>query len=199
MFIKSNPLLGITYLLVLFIASFTGNAQNFKDTFTGAEIPVIGTLSTQNATVNTAATDVNPQTYIALKVKDNTEPYTRYKFSLALQITPVLANGALASTSKDITLSVENNYEEVSSNVIDIAHYISNNSYGVNIVVLGNTFENSQGNVSNNTSIPNNIELEIAFHTERYQELTQEAPIIQNHGKVNGNRDLRIQWRCKIL
>ncbi|MEP4780045.1 MAG: 3-coathanger stack domain-containing protein, partial [Algibacter sp.] len=185
----------IKALILFLIVSFNTYAQNFQDEFIGSQI-TLGALITEITSEVSETTDVNPYTYLSLSIKGDTAPYTTYKFSLTLQVTPILPDGTLDATSQDITLEVENNLTSgIIGNIIDQKQFILNNSYGANVVVSSFTFEDIENGVTtNDTSIPENIVLHVGFKTERYYELPQASPAIVDHVEANENTELQINW-----
>ena len=180
-------------VVLLFFSTYFTQAQDFEDPFTGSEIT--GALTTNSSSAVVGATDVNPHTYLSLSIKEDTAPFTAYKFSLTLQVTPILANGTPDTNSQDITLEVENNLASGVGNIVDLKQYIINDSYGANVLVLSNTFEDTEtGTVTNNAAVPDNVILTVGFNTERYFELPETAPEVLAHELLNDETELKINW-----
>ncbi|MDO5971995.1 GH-E family nuclease [Flavivirga aquimarina] len=192
MFTKVKTSLSIKVAVFLFFGFYFAQAQDFKDTFTGAEIT--GALTTNSSSALAESTDVNPYTYLSLSIKEDTAPFTAYKFSITLEVTPILSDGTPDTSSQEITLEVENNLAAGIGNVVDFTQYIINDRYGVNVLVLSNTFEDIETDtVTNDAPVPDNIVLEVGFNTKRYFELPEAAPAIQAH-TVNSDNELEINW-----
>jgi len=193
MFTTLNKLLCVKGLIVLFAFSFQTYAQNFQDEFTGPEI-TLGPLSTTTSSALSGTTDVSPYTYISLGIQNNAAPYTAYEFSLTLQVTPILSDGTPATSSYTISLEVENNLSAGSGDVVDKQQHVIENTYGANVEVLGNIFEDVQAGSGPqpNAQVPNNIVLTVGFNTTRYYELSQAAPT--NVTSTQLNNELTVSW-----
>ena len=193
MYLKKIKSLYIKVTILVFLSGFTIQAQNFKDAFVGPVQIVNGALITNTAAEVTGTTDVNPYTYFSLSIKEDTEPFTTYKFSLTLQVTPILPNGTPDATSQNITLEVENNFASGTRNIIDIKQHIIANTYGANVVVLSNTLDSGSGPV-NDAVVPDNIVLTVGFNATRYYELLEAAPAGVASILANNNTELQINW-----
>ncbi|NMH85959.1 RHS repeat-associated core domain-containing protein [Flavivirga algicola] len=194
MFLKKIKSRYIKVILLVLISGFNIHAQNFKDEFTGPTEIINGTLSTNTSAEVTGTTDVNPYTYFSLGIKEDTAPYTAYKFSISLQVTPVLPDGTPDATSQDITLEVENNLAPGVRNITDLNQHIIANTYGANIVVSSFTFEDLENGSIDNTTVPDNMVLTVGFDTTRYYELPETALTGVASALTNNNTELQINW-----
>lgn len=187
----------IKVILLFVLIGFNTLAQNFQDEFMGPTGINIGidALTTNRASLPANATDLYPHTSLTLSINENIAPFTNFTFSLTLRVTPILPNGtADTDNTEEITLEVENNLSSGVGNITDINQYILSNSYGANVVVIGNTYHQEGLAPVTNTATPDNIILTVGFSTDRYYIMPQGPPVLGSHTLENGGTELRINW-----
>ncbi|MFI0428878.1 polymorphic toxin type 43 domain-containing protein [Mariniflexile sp. HMF6888] len=191
MFIKKNYTLFAKLIILFVFASFQGFAQNPQE-FTATQIETDAlTINAPELEIPTAI-DTDVYSYVSLKVKENTAPYTAYKFAVTLNIIPWLPDGT-PDTAITIDLEVENNLSSSGGKVIDLKQYILNNKYIGSINVSEYTFENMENGTIVTNVVPENIVLEVGYNKTRYYELPETAPA-NVIATATANNELTISW-----
>ncbi|WP_203258194.1 RHS repeat-associated core domain-containing protein [Hyunsoonleella ulvae] len=111
--------------------------------------------------------------YVKLGVDHDTSFSYWYKYTITLEITPILSDGTDGTAyllNGDDALSVEYNPSGPSNNYIDVTQHQIPNSNGIKIKVLSITTENLSDTSQpiNTSTSPTNIYLETGFQSERY-------------------------------
>ncbi|QXP58414.1 3-coathanger stack domain-containing protein [Olleya sp. HaHaR_3_96] len=149
--------------------------------------------SLEYITLNLATTDtkdVNPYSYVSLKIKEGVAPYTNYTFKLEFELTPVLPDGTLdIQNITDVVLEVKNGQITGGGNHIGIKQYILQEKYGAILNNITTFFEDENG--TSVVTVPANIELEIGYKAIRYYELPLTVP---NTSYSVVNNQLQINW-----
>ncbi|WP_299313038.1 RHS repeat-associated core domain-containing protein [uncultured Aquimarina sp.] len=147
---------------------------------------------------NTTIKDVNPYTYVDLKLKDMVGNSLWFTIKLKLEITPLLASGAIDTESKEVSLQLDSNYlSGAGGSFIDVNKYVLDNRYGANIKVVEVKFtDNSSGGAEEiNVPIPDNVELTVGFSAERYHNLEyQDVPSLNPALLEESTNELEISW-----
>ncbi|PKP12508.1 MAG: hypothetical protein CVU08_10140, partial [Bacteroidetes bacterium HGW-Bacteroidetes-3] len=197
MFTRKRFNLFTRVLILILITTTHCYAQDFRE-FSSTEIldayTTNSTLQHITANLETAGTtDVDPFSYISINIMENTAPFTAYKFSLTLQVTPILPDGTPDGSSYSLVLDLENNRNANSGNSINLKQHILESKYGAVINIVSSTFEDIENNLAPviNGPIPANIILTIGFQTKRYYELPQSMPIVN---ALMLNNELELSW-----
>ncbi len=181
-------------ILLLFLA-VTQNSygQNTEDEFIGNQIRVGSILQTQRLVGPVNGLDLTADSYVSLSVQEDVAPFSAYKFSLTLEVTPILASGDLnTQNTEEINLEIEHNYAPGIGNVIDESIFKVYSSYGAVVKVISSRLEVNGTTVVDGTT-PDNIVLNIAFRAQRFYELPANAPA--NVGSsITSNNELEIRW-----
>ncbi|WP_308993698.1 polymorphic toxin type 50 domain-containing protein [Mariniflexile litorale] len=201
MFTKKNYKLFAKISFLFTLVGFQAFAQNYQE-FQANQLVVTGNplnVIASELEIPTAI-DLDVYSYITLKVKENSTPYTAYKFLVTLKVSPLLRDGT-PDADYNIVLEVENNLSASGGNVIDLKQHILENKYiALNgIEVISNTLIEN-GVTSNDVpaaSIPQNIVLTLGYNKTRYYELPETAPIIGTT-VVTANNELQINWTSVI-
>lgn len=188
------------WLCLWFLTCFTLSAQDLSE-FSHTEITAGNSLQHVTSNLaNSSTTDVDPYAYIKLEIKENEAPYTAYKFSATLDVTPILPNGS-NGTPLTITLQVENNRTIAIGNITDLHQYVLDGNYGASVVVSSTTFEDVENGTAPvlNGAAPANIQLTIGYHTIRYYELPTTIPnltasLVDNQLKLSWNQIVQARY-----
>ncbi|AXT51731.1 hypothetical protein D1818_13090 [Aquimarina sp. BL5] len=147
---------------------------------------------------NSTIKDVNPYTYVDLKLKDVVGNSLWFTIKLKLEITSVLASGMLDTETKEVNLQLDSNYlPGAGGSFIDVTKYVLDNRYGAHIKVIEVRYtDNSSGGVEQvNVPIPDNVELKVGFSAERYHKLAyQDVPSLNPAFLQQSTNELEISW-----
>ncbi|PIA78152.1 hypothetical protein BFR04_07945 [Gaetbulibacter sp. 4G1] len=192
MFANVNSKIQLCIILLLCFTSINIYSQD-ETPFASTSITASSTLQHITPNLPTSLTlDENAMGYINLHVLEDTAPYTAYKFSLTLAVTPILPNGNLdTANTYDVVLEVENNNTAGSGNFIDTKQHILEGSYGASVLIQSYIFEENNTPITNG-AVPVNIGLTLGHSTTRYYELPLTPPVIQNHTATT--HKLQINW-----
>ncbi|WP_428741886.1 RHS repeat-associated core domain-containing protein [Tenacibaculum sp.] len=197
MFTKKNYTLFAKISILFIITSFRVFAQDSQE-FAASQMVTGSVLSiTASELEIPTAIDLDVYSYITLKVKENTAPFTAYKFSITLKVRPLLPDGT-ADTDFNIDLQVENNLSANGGNIIDLKQYVLKNKYISSIEVINNTYEDIENKVApvdNGNTIPENIVLTVGYDKTRYYELPEAAPA-NVAATATANNELAISWNA---
>ena len=197
MFSKKNKIQLAVIVILYIITNFQGYAQNPQE-FTSTNITSGAVLPiTASELEIPEAVDKNVFSFITLKIKENTEPYTAYKFSLTLKVSPLLPDGT-ADTDYNITLEVENSLAAGVRNTIDLKQHILENKYISSLEVISYTFEDIQNELTpvDNVTVPANIELKVGYNKTRYFELPETVLSMTTDPNPISNGALTIKWNA---
>ena len=176
-------------ILLLLGVSKSVYAQDYlytdSDTFTSAEMDaIVGTTSTLSFVDPELDTpnkvSFSPTSYIKVKVNGDLPPFNWYRYTIELEVTPLLPDGSdddSFSLQGTEALVVEYNPQTNVGNYINIAHYDLENRYGVKIKIISVSNEDLDTSVTTNIT-PANVSLELGFRAERHYLLTQQLPSI---------------------
>ncbi|MEW4923131.1 RHS repeat-associated core domain-containing protein [Algibacter sp. 2305UL17-15] len=185
----------ITSFLFSLLLSITIQAQDYnysiKDTYNSGDIDansgssiflsskVDGEIGLQDMK------SITNNSYVKIGINHDA-PFTYwYKYSIALEITPVLSDGTEGTVyllDGEDALTVEYNPLSTSSNHVNIAQHIIPEGYGIKIKVINIETENLDDTSQplNTSSSPPNIYLETGFQSERYYSLSNQLTNISS-------------------
>ena len=177
---KFNLIKTVFLFLILIAIPKTGYSQIILDqnTYQGGAIfegSVFSISDPDNG--NTTMTTLSSKPYIKIWVDpDFSSPYIWFKYSIAVNITPVLANGN-SGTAYTQKLKIEYNPYSSGGNFIDLAYHELNNRYGATIEITDINYENVD--TSTTTSItPQNVFLETGLKVNRFYKLEESIPSV---------------------
>jgi RHS repeat-associated protein len=116
---------------------------------------------------------VNPNTYIKLEIDNNQPPFSWFKYTVKLLITPILSNGS-NGTSYSTKLSVEYNPNGNTGDFIDLTLHKLSERHGAYVKVLGVATDDLETSTSSSIT-PDNVKLSLNFDVERYYSLSNES------------------------
>ncbi|OEK09132.1 hypothetical protein A8C32_10380 [Flavivirga aquatica] len=142
---------------------------------------------------------VNPMTYIALSLKQQTTPSPIwYTFLLTLEVTPALKDDTFDTANKyQIDLEVEYNNFNAGGYFADISKHVINKKYGASIKVLESRYKNLNNNNTSevvNGSTPDDVLLTIGFDAKRYDRLDPLVTPSLQILAINSQNELPIKW-----
>ncbi|MEE9363951.1 MAG: 3-coathanger stack domain-containing protein [Cellulophaga sp.] len=159
---------------------------------------VLGTTGTlEHSTTNldgVGLKNIDPRAYVCLSLKENLLPDNWFSYTLRMNVVTADATGAFTGTSKEVSLTVENNKKPGASNLTtDISKQVEIGAYGIRIEALEGSYTLlSDGSAAvSNGAVPENIVLEIGFTAETYTELSSTVP--HPISVVDGN-ELSLTW-----
>ncbi|WP_159025704.1 GH-E family nuclease [Aquimarina sp. Aq78] len=168
----------------------------------------VGNILTYQSSFLTTATaiDKEPFAYVNLSILPDTAPFTIYKFSVTIEVTPIKADGIPASTSHTQELYVEQNRALGAGSYIDKQQYNLKGAYGAQVKILKYSYEDIENNIATieNGTIPPNIQLAIGHQKERFELLNNTVPVLNVTPKgkevefywkhVDGAKEYDLEW-----
>jgi RHS repeat-associated protein len=137
-------------------------------------------------------TSLNKRTMVTLKIDDFAGPYYWYTYNIKLRVIPILSDET-EGVPTEINMNVENNHYGNFGNFIDMEQYkVLGNCSGVRIEVLSFSCLNNETSTIDATTTPENISLTVSFETDRYYQLSDANPNIQN--SITATNDLHLSW-----
>ncbi|TBN11950.1 DUF6443 domain-containing protein, partial [Hyunsoonleella pacifica] len=193
MFTRKNKIKLIQVFVLYLIVNAFAFAQNPQEFSSTSIIPETTLSNSAYELETTGVLDVDVYSYVNLSIKENTAPYDAYKFSITLTVSPLLPDGT-PDSDYTITLEVENNLTAGVGNITDLKQHILENKYISSVYISSISFEDIQSGVSDNTTVPENIQLSIGYNKTRYYELSPDAPTITTSSTPISEGELTISW-----
>ncbi len=198
-FIKRSILLG--YLI---LCCFTGSVFS-QTSLKGSQIVENATITAPlDETVGLVNTRIsNPEAYIRLRVDDDLHHNESFKYTVTIEVTPLLADGSQdVPYNQELTIFYNINGEV--SPYEDLTYHRLGNRYGVSVKVISLEILKPDTNTPI-TTIPENIVLETRFIADVHHKLSEQSPIVNTHqisenrllfiwDKITGAREYELEW-----
>ncbi|MFC5047209.1 RHS repeat-associated core domain-containing protein [Aquimarina hainanensis] len=132
--------------------------------------------------------------YVRLEINKDTPPYTRYDFSITLEVQQVLADGRIATDVEVHKLTVKNNRKGGAGHHIAQKACILRGAYGAVVNIRTYSYKDiaNGGMVDTEGTIPANIQLTIGHAKERFETLSTTPPLVST--PVIHNKEIQFAW-----
>ncbi|QKX05219.1 hypothetical protein HN014_09910 [Aquimarina sp. TRL1] len=132
--------------------------------------------------------------YVRLEINKDTPPYTRYNFSITLEVQQVLADGRIATDVEVHKLTVKNNRKGGAGHHIAQKACILRGAYGAVVNIRTYSYKDiaNGGMVDTEGTIPANIQLTIGHAKERFETLSTTPPLVST--PVIHNKEIQFAW-----